>query len=322
MARFRAVVATVVLTMACGLLAGGAARAEALQYRFLGTSSDQHTEELPHPQALVQDIARPGRNLSGGRTGATRTVQMTQPVRPSIVIRPVPGSETEWDADPPELLPPSPEEAAAERAVEVAYWNTARESGDPVMLRAYLDRYPDGEFSELARLLLERSEREEATEPDQQPVADEGRASADGPSAADSRELLADIQGQLARHNCNPGPVDGIWGPRSQRALDRAAQRQDIPSRPTPQLLSRLQEVEGPLCPQTRQAAPRRPRTATPTVRRAPAPSTAAAQPSRRAPPPTAAQPPQRAPLSGLCGAGPTGHQSNRRNPQFRGVCD
>jgi hypothetical protein len=316
---FRAVVATVVMTMVCGLFAGGAARAEGLQFRVLG--SDQLAEELPHPQALGQDIARPGRNLSGGLTGATRTAQMTQPVRPSIVIKPVPGSETEWDADPPELLPPSPEEAAAERAVEVAYWNTARESGDPVMVRAYLDRYPDGEFSELARLLLERSEREEAIEPDRQPVADEGRASADGPSAADSRELVADIQGQLARHNCNPGPVDGIWGPRSQRALDRAAQRQEIPSRPTPQLLSRLQEVEGPLCPQTRQAAPRRPRAATPTVRRAPAPSTAAAQPSRPAPPPTAAQPPQRAPLSGICGSGPVGQRASS-DPQFRGMCN
>jgi hypothetical protein len=327
MAWFRAVVATTVMTMLCGLLAGGAARAEALQFRFLGSSSDQHTEGLPHPQALEQDIARPGRNLSGGLTGATRMVQMTQPVRPSIVIRPVPGSEAVSDSDLPEPLPPSPEEAAAERAVEVAYWDTARESGDPVMLRAYLDRYPDGEFSELARLMLEQLEREEATGPDREPVADErrvqeGRASADSPSAADSRELLADIQGQLARHGCNPGPADGIWGPRSQRALDRAAQRQEIPSRPTPQLLSRLQEVEGPLCPQTRQASPRRPTAQTPTARRAPAPSTAAAQPPRPAPPQPAAQPPQRAPLSGICGAGPTGHQAYSRDPQFRGVCN
>jgi hypothetical protein len=122
---FQAVVATVVMTMVCGHLAGGAARAEAL-------------------------------HLSGGLTGATRTAQMTQPVQPSIVIRPVPGSETVSDSDPPEPLPPSPEESAADRAMELAYWNTARESRNPMMLRAYLNRYPDGAFSELAELLLEQ----------------------------------------------------------------------------------------------------------------------------------------------------------------------
>lgn len=51
--------------------------------------------------------------------------------------------------------------AAAERsggsafAVELEFWQAARESNDPAQLRAYLSRFPTGEFVPLARLRLE-----------------------------------------------------------------------------------------------------------------------------------------------------------------------
>ena len=41
-----------------------------------------------------------------------------------------------------------------DHAVELAFWETVRGSRDPEMLRAYLDKYPDGEFRRLAEIML------------------------------------------------------------------------------------------------------------------------------------------------------------------------
>ena len=40
-------------------------------------------------------------------------------------------------------------------AVELAFWEAAKDSGSPVELEAYLERFPDGEFVELAQARLE-----------------------------------------------------------------------------------------------------------------------------------------------------------------------
>jgi hypothetical protein len=38
--------------------------------------------------------------------------------------------------------------------VELAFWETVRDGRDPEMLRAYLAKYPDGEFRSLAEIML------------------------------------------------------------------------------------------------------------------------------------------------------------------------
>jgi adenylate cyclase len=37
------------------------------------------------------------------------------------------------------------------KMIELAYWDTVKDSGDPGMFQAYLDKYPRGEFAQLAR---------------------------------------------------------------------------------------------------------------------------------------------------------------------------
>ena len=39
-------------------------------------------------------------------------------------------------------------------SAEVAFWQSMEDSGDPAMIKAYLDRYPNGTFADLARLKL------------------------------------------------------------------------------------------------------------------------------------------------------------------------
>lgn len=45
-----------------------------------------------------------------------------------------------------------------DRAVELAFWDSVREIGDAASMRAYVDKYPHGEFSPLAKLKLQELE--------------------------------------------------------------------------------------------------------------------------------------------------------------------
>jgi uncharacterized caspase-like protein len=49
--------------------------------------------------------------------------------------------------------------ATGSRALELEFWNTVRESGSPMSYRAYLERYPDGEFAPLAKLKVTELQR-------------------------------------------------------------------------------------------------------------------------------------------------------------------
>ena len=40
--------------------------------------------------------------------------------------------------------------------VEIVFWKTVKDSNDPALLQAYLDRYPAGEFAPLAKIMIEK----------------------------------------------------------------------------------------------------------------------------------------------------------------------
>ena len=52
--------------------------------------------------------------------------------------------------------PPSPAPADSDAvAVELAFWDTVKDSDNPAMYEAYLKGYPDGAFAALAKLRLD-----------------------------------------------------------------------------------------------------------------------------------------------------------------------
>lgn len=58
--------------------------------------------------------------------------------------------------------------------VEVTFWNSVKDSSDPDMFEAYLERYPDGAFASLARIKLEKLKTSlEPEAPPQPSVAEE-----------------------------------------------------------------------------------------------------------------------------------------------------
>lgn len=54
-----------------------------------------------------------------------------------------------------------------QNAVELTYWNTIKDSGDPELLNIYLKRYPQGLFAELARRMIQRLETAETDDAQQ-----------------------------------------------------------------------------------------------------------------------------------------------------------
>ncbi|MEQ9643790.1 MAG: N-acetylmuramoyl-L-alanine amidase [Alphaproteobacteria bacterium] len=63
----------------------------------------------------------------------------------------------------PTLARAAPQAPANDNAMELAFWDSVRDSDDPAALRAYLAQYPGGSFAALARLRLARLETPAAT---------------------------------------------------------------------------------------------------------------------------------------------------------------
>src|SRR5262249_14178451 len=53
---------------------------------------------------------------------------------------------------------------AGEPAIEIAFWNTVKDTSDPAILQTYLDRYPNGAFAGLARVMMDKLAKEQKGE--------------------------------------------------------------------------------------------------------------------------------------------------------------
>lgn len=141
--------------------------------------------------------------------------------------------------------------------VEVAFWESVKDSGDPMLYLAYLENFPDGAFRVIARNRLEAlwerallafdlldrmgvalDDPAPGSLPGAAPGATPGWATpgpaatpAPPPSSAPttpkpprnppSWQLVRNTQNQLRAHGCYHGAVDGIWGTGSERAMRR-----------------------------------------------------------------------------------------------------
>jgi Caspase domain len=110
----------------------------------------------PYAQALLKHIATPGldvqlmfRKVRDDVLAATRNEQ--EPFTYGSL-----GSDIA-------ALVPGPSLSKAQE-VELAFWNSVKDSTTPTVLRTYLERYPNGEFAPIARVLTEHYERQQTAE--------------------------------------------------------------------------------------------------------------------------------------------------------------
>ena len=57
------------------------------------------------------------------------------------------------------LLNPLPQADSADRAVELAFWDSVKDGEDPALFAAYLEKYPTGDFRTIAEIKLRALER-------------------------------------------------------------------------------------------------------------------------------------------------------------------
>ncbi|MBL4890977.1 MAG: caspase family protein [Rhizobiaceae bacterium] len=168
-------------------------------------------------------------------------------------------------------------EAAAPKqpdaTIELAYWDAIKDSERAQFFEAYLNRYPNGLYSEIAKLKIELSKERQGTKFEKILVS-KPRAVAPAPEngpdkiallepevativesdkpAFDVKEITRGVQRELNRLGCNAGPNDGIWGKGSRKALGQYgnhAQNKLVSLEPSPELLEQLRTNKSRVCP-------------------------------------------------------------------------
>jgi hypothetical protein len=143
--------------------------------------------------------------------------------------------------------------------VEVAFWETIKDSGDPMLYLAYLEQFPDGAFRVIARNRLDdlwdRATRAFALLDQMGVSLDDGPAALAPPAATPapvpgsvvgpvvvsppiviaptpkqapktaSWQRVRNTQNQLSKHGCYKGAIDGVWGQVSKAAMRRFNRR-------------------------------------------------------------------------------------------------
>lgn len=164
-------------------------------------------------------------------------------------------------------------------------WDSVKDTDSIDALEFFISRFGDTFYGGLAQLRLNRlkaARDDGGAKPEQTAVAPakgeeaagQPQQAADAPKAPpaetkvaslepkesargieqsfDLREVTQAIQERLARLNCDPGAPDGLWGKRTEGALDnfsRAAKVKLASLEPNPDLLNQLQSYKGDGCP-------------------------------------------------------------------------
>jgi hypothetical protein len=193
----------------------------------------------PYAGALLKHIESSGKDVSG----------ILVDVR-NDVLRATNGTQVPWEhtsltgqvyfrdapAPPPEpahAVPASPSGRNYDKEMEIVFWNAVKDSKSPALLKAYLDRFPNGTFAGLARVYMEEADKggRAAAAPD---TGSTGSAAPAAPAPApvavskDPRALARALQTELKRVGCDPGPIDGNWGRKAEEALGEFARQTKV----------------------------------------------------------------------------------------------
>jgi hypothetical protein len=157
------------------------------------------------------------------------------PAAPAALVQPAP-SVAAPAAPAAAATPPEPGLEASR--VEVTFWNSIKDEKNAHLFEAYLKRYPDGAFAEIARIALEELKVAARTPPPPPPQADET-------VQINDPVLLNEVRDRLYELNFDPGPLDGPLTDVARKAIQEFQQQINVPPTgvATMGLLRRLREV-------------------------------------------------------------------------------
>ena len=169
----------------------------------------QRTSVPPAPAPSAPAPAQPA-PLQPAPVQHEATVAPIQPT-PSVV------------APPPRTdigTPPAPVPDAA--SIEVAFWNSIKDEKNPSLFEAYLKRYPNGAFADIARITLDELKTAARTPAAPAPQADDLVQISDP-------VLLKELRDRLYELNFDPGPPDGPLTDASRKAIQEFQQQINVP---------------------------------------------------------------------------------------------
>lgn len=117
-------------------------------------ASDGNGENSPYTKALVEAIRQPGLPVE----------QVFKRARIGVESQ-TNGRQTPWEESslrgdfyfvPKKIEPPVAQLPIRQTDKETVFWSSVQDSNDAVLLQTYLNRYPEGTFSELATTLINR----------------------------------------------------------------------------------------------------------------------------------------------------------------------
>jgi len=176
----------------------------------------------------------------------------------------------------------------ADSTLEHTFWVSIKDSNDKLQFQAYLDKFPTGVFSYLAKAKIKALSKSRAIQVEErnkivtnrpkntqlalantndQPTTTQPKITA---PTLDPQQVAWQMQTQLKRVGCYLSRVDGDWGPGSSRAwsnFKRHARMRDLPNEPSADMIPVIKDFTARVCPVIRQV---RRRSAPPRRHRAP----------------------------------------------------
>ncbi len=185
---------------------------------------DGEGRNSPYTEALLKNAEIPGKDISAV------LVEVRNEVLKATEGKQVPWEHTSLTGQvylralkaPAASQSGPPASRSYDKELEIAFWNSVKDSKSPAVVEAYLERYPDGTFAGLAHVLVgqlkqaaqSREETRKSTRVSALPAPQ-----ATPQPAADPERLVRSLQSELKRVGCDPGPIDGIWGSQAKEAL-------------------------------------------------------------------------------------------------------
>ena len=217
-------------------------------------SLDGTGRNSPYAAALLDHIEVPGKDVSAV------LVSVRNDVLKVTTGRQVPWEHTSLTGQ--VFLRPAPSVGSAQgrdydKELEIAYWNSVRDTKSAAAFQAYLERYPRGTFASLARTMMaELAQRQGGTTPSNVVVASKEPAAGQKPQAVvggdDARTLARALRKELERVGCSSGSADGAWDDRTKQALAEFSRRAKVSvatDTPTMAALEAVQARKGRVCP-------------------------------------------------------------------------
>ncbi|NJO23027.1 MAG: hypothetical protein HC868_08825 [Sphingomonadales bacterium] len=182
-------------------------------------ATDGTGRNSPYAEALLRHIEVPGKDLSGVLIAVRNDVLTATDGKQvpwehtsltgQVYLKVAPGSTLAA------VRPPPSKPGVSDRDIEIAYWNSVKDSKSPALLQSYVDRYPGGNFANLARAMIKELG----------PAGGSALPVSPAPFAGDKAELVRSLQTELQRVGCYPGAADGQWKSQTRGALTQFARQ-------------------------------------------------------------------------------------------------